>query len=141
MFLLDTNTISELRKVSLGRADPNVTKWESRHTPAELFVSVITLMEIEIGILRLARKDLPQSEMLRAWRDDNVLPFFEDRILDVSMPIVARCAALHVPISQPANDSLIAATALVHGLTVVTRNTADFAPMGVKLLNPWEPQA
>jgi toxin FitB len=140
MFLLDTNTISELRKIALGRADANVAAWEAEHPPSELYVSVITLMEIEVGILRLAIKDKARSETLKEWRDAHVLPFFEGRVFQVTQDIAERCAALHVPKSRPAHDALIAATALVHGLTLVTRNVSDFAPMGVKILNPWEPQ-
>ena len=140
MFLLDTNTISELRKIALGRAHANVAAWERVHLPSELFVSVITLLEIEVGILRLAQKDRGRSETLKQWRDAHVLPFFEGRIFEVTQDISARCAALHVPKSRPAHDALIAATAIVHGLTVVTRNTVDFGAMGVKMLNPWESQ-
>ncbi len=140
MFLLDTNTISELRKVELRRADTNVAAWERLHKPSELYVSVVTLLEIETGILRLARKDLHQAQILRQWRDTHVLSFFEGRIFDIGQDIIMQCAKLNVPDPRPPHDALIAATALVHGLTIVTRNTADFVRMGVKLLNPWEPQ-
>ncbi len=140
MFLLDTNTISELRKIELGRANAHVAAWEKLHKPSELWVSVVTLMEIEVGILRLASKNELHAERLREWRDSFVLPFFESRTLDVTREIATRCAALHVERSRPANDALIAATALVHGLIVVSRNVSDFAPTGVKILNPWEPQ-
>jgi toxin FitB len=140
MFLVDTNTISELRKVELGRANAQVAAWEKQHKPSELWVSVVTLMEIEIGILKLAGRNETHAQRLRDWQNSFVLPFFEGRTLDITREIAMRCATLHVARSQPANDALIAATALVHGLTVATRNVADFAPMGVKLINPWESQ-
>lgn len=84
------------------------------------------------------RRDAAQGVVLRAWIDGRVLPAFEGRILAVDMAVAQRCARLHVPDPRAERDALIAATALVHGLTVATRNVADFQPMGVDLLNPWE---
>jgi predicted nucleic acid-binding protein len=140
MFILDTNTISEFRKIALGRADEHVATWAARFAPLDMYVSVITLMELEVGARRLGRRDPIQAAMLDRWRTSIVLTFFEDRILDVTMAVSSAAAALHVPHPRPDLDALIAATALVHGLTIVTRNMVDYAPMGVKLLNPWEPQ-
>jgi predicted nucleic acid-binding protein len=135
MFLLDTNVVSELRRPE--RADRNVRIWASR-TPAELHaVSVVTILELERGTLLMERRDPLQGAILRRWLEQDVLQPLAERILPVDTPIVRRCAALHVPNTRPERDALIAATALVHGLTVVTRNVADFEPMGVKLLNPW----
>ena len=140
MFLLDTNVLSELRRQSSNRANPHVVAWSSTADPETTFLSVITLMELEIGVTRIERRDPIQGRGLRQWFDDQIVPAFAGRILDIDVTIARRCGPLHVPDRRPTGDALIAATALVHGLTVVTRNTADFAPMGVALLNPWEPQ-
>jgi predicted nucleic acid-binding protein len=135
MFLLDTNVISELRKAN--RADALVRAWAER-TPASLFwLSTISILELEIGVLRIERRDAAQGILLRQWMEQWVLIEFKDRLLDVDATIARRCALLHVPDPRPERDALIAATALAHGLTVVTRDTADFEPMGVALLNPW----
>ena len=136
MFLLDTNVISELRLER--RADANVVAWAARTDPDQSFLSVVTILEIEIGALRLERRDQAQGRRLRRWIDHDVLPQFHDRILPIGLEIARRCAALHVPDPRGERDALIGATALVHNFVVVTRNTADFAPMGVALLNPWE---
>ncbi|QJD58848.1 MULTISPECIES: type II toxin-antitoxin system VapC family toxin [Pseudomonas] len=139
MFLLDTNVISELRKVRSGRADTNVAQWADSVDAVDLYVSAITVQELEMGILLAERRDPPQGAIFRTWFDSHVLPAFAGRILPVDTAVAQRCAALHVPDPQPAMDSLIAATALVHGMTLVTRNVADFQSSGVALLNPWEP--
>ena len=137
MYLLDTNVVSELRKVGAGRADPKVAQWAQSVETASLFVSVITIQELEIGIQLAIRRDSTQGELLRQWMNQHVLPAFEGRVLSVDLAVVQRSAALHVPNPRPVRDGLIAATALVHGLTVVTRNLADFQPCGVTLINPW----
>lgn len=136
MFLLDTNVISELRRPE--RADRKVVAWASTVPAAGFFLSAITILEIELGALQVARKDAAQGAVLRAWIDDQILPRFESRILAVDTAVARRCAQLHVPDPRAERDALIAATALVHGLTVVTRNVADFESVGVALLNPWE---
>jgi predicted nucleic acid-binding protein len=135
MFLLDTNVISELRRPE--RADGNVVAWASAISAASFFLSAISILEIELGALQIARKDAAQGAVLRAWIDDQILPRFEGRILAVDTAVAQRCARLHVPDPRAERDALIAATAMVHGLTVVTRDVADFEPMGVTLLNPW----
>jgi toxin FitB len=135
MFVLDTNVVSELRKVRLGKADTNVTAWTESVDAADLFVSAITIMELELGVLSIERKDATQGAMLRSWLEQHVLPEFSGRTLPVDTAVAQRCARLHVPDKRGA---LIAATALVHGMTVVTRNAADFKPTGVTLINPWE---
>ena len=137
MYLLDTNVVSELRKVGAGRAEPKVAQWAQSVETASLFVSVITIQELEIGIQLAMRRDSTQGELLRQWMNQHVLPAFEGRVLSVDLAVVQRSAALHVPNPRPVRDGLIAATALVHGLTVVTRNVTDFQPCGVTLINPW----
>ncbi len=137
MFLLDTNVLSELRKLGDGRADTHVVQWALTVNAAMLYISVLTVLEIEIGILRLERRDRQQSALLRKWMNEHVLPEFRTRTLPVDMPVALRCARLHVPDPRRERDAYIAATALVHGLTVVTRNVLDFQATGAPLLNPW----
>ena len=139
MFLLDTNVVSELRKIRLGRADKNVAQWADSVDATQLFLSVITVQELEVGVLLAERRDPPQGAALRAWLENHVLPAFEGRILPVDLKIAKRSAALHLPDPRPAMDSLIAATALVRGMTLVTRNVADFQSTGVAVFNPWNP--
>lgn len=138
MFILDTNVVSELRKVRHGKADPNVAAWCESHDAANLFVSAITIMELELGVLQIERKDATQGALLRSWLEQHVLPEFSGRTLPVDTAVAQRCAQLHIPDRRGERDALIAATALVHGMTVVTRNVSDFKPTGVPLLNPWE---
>ena len=135
MFLLDTNVISELRRPE--RANPNVVAWAAVFPAASFFLSAISILEIEIGTLKLVRKNPAQGAFLRVWIDEQILPRFEGRILPVDTAVAQRCARLHVPDPDSERDALIAATALVHSLTVVTRNTTDFEAAGVALLNPW----
>ena len=137
MYLLDTNFVSELRKVRLGKADVHVAEWADSVDAADLHVSVITLQELETGVLLVERRDPAQGAVLRAWLDAQVLPAFNGRILSIDTAVAQRSARLHVPDPRPVRDALIAATALVHGMTVVTRNVADFEPTGVVVLNPW----
>ena len=138
MYLLDTHVVSELRKHH--RAAPGVRHW-ARHVPASsLYISAITVLELETGILRLERRDAAQAALLRTWLDHHVTPAFAGRILPIDSAVATRRARLHVPDPRSEYDAMIAATALVHGLTVVTRNTADFAGSGVTLINPWASQ-
>jgi len=137
MLLLDTNVISELRKTANVRADPAVAAWAARQDPESTFLSAVTLFEIEHGILRMERRDEAQGAALRRWFEDQVLPGFDGRVLPFDIAVARRCAALHVPDPKPERDAMIAATALVHGLTLATRNVADFRDMGVKLVDPW----
>ncbi len=139
MFLLDTNVVSELRKVRAGKADPNMAAWAERVDAAELFLSAITVMELELGVLSLERKDASQGAILRTWLEQQVLPEFSGRILPIDSVVALRCARLHVPDRRGERDALIAVTALVHGMTVATRNIVDFQHTGVPLLNPWDP--
>lgn len=137
MYLIDTNVISEIRKIRFGSANKNVAKWADDVDARELYLSVITVEELEIGVLLLERRDPKQGAVLRAWLDHQVLPAFEGRILEIDMAIVLRSAHLHVPNPKPLRDGLIAATALVHSMTVVTRNVDDFKMAGVKVFDPW----
>ena len=137
MYLLDTNVVSELRKAKAGKAHKGVSAWAAQIPVAQLFVSVVTIQEIEIGVLLAERRDPRQGALLRTWLEDRVLPAFTDRVLDIDTTVARRSAALHVPDPCPVRDALIAATALVHDLTLVTRNVADFKRTGARLLDPW----
>ncbi|AOV18367.1 twitching motility protein PilT [Acidihalobacter aeolianus] len=138
MYVLDTNVVSELRKIRGGKADPNLAAWVENVDAADLFVSAITIMELELGVLSIERKDATQGAVLRTWLDQHVLPEFSGRTLPVDTAVAQRCARLHVPDKRSERDALIAATALVHGMAVVTHNVADFEPTGATILNPWE---
>jgi hypothetical protein len=137
MYLLDTNVVSELRKIRLGKADAKVAAWADSVDAADLYLSVITLQELEIGVLLAEHRDPAQGTTFRIWMNDHVQPAFAGRILAIDAAVALRSAQLHVPDPRPVRDGLIAATALVHGMTVVTRNVSDFAPTGVAVLNPW----
>ena len=138
MYLLDTNVVSELRKVKTGKVHRNVRAWAKSVSTPTLFLSAISIMELEIGILLIERRDRSQGERLRFWMEDQVLPAFHGRILAVDTPVARRCAALHVPTPCSDRDALIAATAMVHGMIVVTRNVSDFELTGVAIINPWQ---
>lgn len=137
MFLLDTNVVSELRKASSGKADVNVVAWAVSRPVTELYISVVTLLELEMGVLGIERKDHKQGAILRAWLETNVLSTFAERTLVFDTRVARCCAALHVPDKRSERDAMIAATAMIHKMTVVTRNTNDFSETGVELLNPW----
>lgn len=138
MFLLDTNVVSGLRKIRLGRADENVARWADSVDASDLYLSAITVQELELGVLLIERRDSAQGAVFRTWLENHVLPAFAGRIPPVDTAVAQRCAALHVPDPVSAMASLIAATALVHGMTLVTRKTADFQACGVAILNPWD---
>ena len=137
MYLLDTNVVSELRKARSGKVHRNVSSWANSVSATGLFLSVISILELEIGLLLVERRDRSQGALLRAWLEDQVLPAFNRRILAVDTPVAQRCAKLHIPTPCSDRDALIAATAMVHGMTVVTRNVGDFEATGVAILNPW----
>jgi toxin FitB len=136
MFLLDTNVVSEFRRPH--RTNPKVAEWADSVPPSDMFLSCITILELETGALLLNRRDDKQGRLIQQWIEDQVLTAFSGQILTVDTAVARRCALLHVPDPRPYRDSLIAATALVHRLIVVTRNRADFQPMAVTVLNPWE---
>jgi predicted nucleic acid-binding protein len=138
MYLLDTDVLSELRRVKAGKAHPKVAAWNSSVAPSQTFVSVVSILELERGILRIERRDAVQGAVMREWFEDRVMPAFADRMLAIDTAVARRCARLHVPDPRPERDALIAATALIHSMIVVTRNVTDFQPTGVEVLNPWE---
>lgn len=138
MYILDTNVVSELRKAGSGKADAGVVNWAEKVPANQLYLSVISILELEQGILQVSRRDIQQGKLLRDWLEQHVIPAFQERILPIDLPVALRCAGLHVPDPGAERDTLISATALVHGMTIVTRNTKDFAATGAKLLNPWQ---
>jgi hypothetical protein len=137
MFVLDTNVVSELRKAKAGKADRRVAAWAVSVPAGALFISAITILELELGVLGIERRDARQGAMLRAWLDGQVLPAFAGRVLAVDTAVAQRGARLQVPDRRSDRDVLIAATALVHSMTVVTRNVAGFEATGVPVFNPW----
>jgi predicted nucleic acid-binding protein len=137
MYLLDTNVLSELRRPA--RVNAGLARWAAATPTSDLFVSVVTVMAIELGVLRVERRDGAQGTRLRRWFEADVLGRFEDRTIGINLAVARCCANLHSPDPKPLSDSYIAATAIVHGLTVVTRNEADFRATGSAVLNPWSP--
>ncbi|MYA39233.1 MAG: type II toxin-antitoxin system VapC family toxin [Acidimicrobiia bacterium] len=139
MYLLDTNVVSEIRKIKSGRADPNVAVWAGAVRPEQLYISAVTIHEIETGVLLIERRDPISGTVLRSWFDNDVLRAFERRILPVDAEVARRAAPLQVPDPAPVTDALVAATALAHNMTVVTRNVGDFSRFRqLELLNPWK---
>lgn len=138
MYLLDTNVVSELRKAKSGKADRNVLAWAKGVSPGDLFISAITVLELETGVLAVERRDAAQGALLRTWLESHVLPAFAGRVLPVDEAVARRCAPFHIPNRCAERDALIAATALVHGMTVVTRNLTDFEAAGAQVFNPWD---
>ncbi|MDR1824408.1 MAG: type II toxin-antitoxin system VapC family toxin [Bifidobacteriaceae bacterium] len=136
MFLLDTVTISELRRGP--RANPGLATWDASVRNRDKYISVVTLHELEVGTLRLERRDRLQGQALRTWLDQLAGVAFAGRVLDLRQPAARLAATVHVPAPAPVLDSLIGATAAVYGLTLVTRNEADFTRFaGLTVLNPW----
>jgi len=137
-YILDTNVISEFRKAAGGKCHPSVKDWVENVDPEEIYLSVITIMELEVGYLSLRRRDQLQAVRVKAWISDYIPRVFRNRILVFDDAVALVCAGLHVPDKRPERDAIIAATALHYDLAVVTRNTRDFMGTGVRLLNPWE---
>lgn len=138
MFLLDTNVVSELRKAGSGKADKNVVAWAQKIPSSQLYISVVTVLELEMGVLAKERSDPAQGAVLRYWLNHNVSPAFAERTLVFDSKIARCCAGLHIPDRRSERDAMIAATGVVHGMTVVTRNLKDFVRAGVDVLDPWE---
>ncbi len=137
-YLLDTNVLSELRKVGDGKADANVVAWARAQATTQLCLSAITILELERGILSIQRRDASQGARLRSWLENHVRPEFVGRVLSIDDVVATRCAHLHIPDRRNEADALIAATALVHGLIVVTRNVRDFEGTGAVVMDPWQ---
>lgn len=138
--LLDTNVLSELRKVATGKADDRFAAWSRKTDVTACWLSVINIQELEIGVCLAERRDNHGGAVLRDWLEQQVLVTFQDRILPVDLAVVRQSARYHVPNPAPVRDALIAATAVVHGLTLATRNISDFQRSGVELINPWAPR-
>lgn len=136
MFLLDTNVISGLRHGKPQQA-ASVRAWAEDVPANQLYLSAVTVLELEMGVLRMERKDGPQGQILRAWTR-SVLQEFAAQVLPFTAKIALRCASMHVPAPRSFRDSMIAATAQQHSLILVTRNVADFAGLGITIHNPWE---
>ncbi len=137
MHILDTNVVSELRKVRSGKADPNVAAWARSVDAGTLYLSVISVLELEMGVLQIERRDPDQGSLLRTWLDKYVLTEFAERVIPIDTAVALRCAKMHVPDPHAERDALISATAIVHGMSVVTRNVSDFKVNDVSVINPW----
>lgn len=138
MYLLDTNVVSEFRKSADGRINKSVKRWAEEISPDLMFISAISVLELEIGVLQIERRDKKQGLILRKWLNKSVLPAFLDRVLPIDVAVAQRCASLHVPNPKSERDALIAATAIEHRMTIVTRNVSDFSQSGVKIFDPWD---
>ena len=135
MHLLDTGVVFELRNAKAGGADPGLAAWAASAARSSLFVSALTLLELETLAARVERKDKAQGALVRDWLDSRVVPAFDGRVLPVDAAVVRRRS--HVPLAD-ARDALLAATALEHGLTLATRDGPAFAKVPrLKVFNPW----
>ena len=138
MYLLDTNIISELKKLDSGKIHPQVQRWAYSINLMQTKISVVSIIEIRTGILSLARKDQAQAASLDNWFTNRLLPAYRTRTLSVDTEVALICAQLHIPTKRPINDAYIAATAIAHNLTLVTRNVRDFQGLPLILENPFE---
>jgi PIN family toxin-antitoxin system, toxin component len=138
MYLLDTNIISELKKLDSGKIHPQVQRWAYSINLMQTKISVVSITEIRTGILSLTRKDQAQAASLDNWFTNRLLPAYRTRTLSVDTEVALICAQLHIPAKRPINDAYIAATAIAHNLTPVTRNVRDFQGLPLMLENPFE---
>lgn len=134
MYLLDTGVVFELRNARAGQSDPRFASWATGLARQSLFISALTLLELDSGVARTAQRDKVAGVALRQWIDNQVLGAFDGRILPVDTAVVRRRAQL--PYAD-ARDGLLAATAVEHGLTLATRHPGAFKAGRVKLINPW----
>lgn len=138
MYLLDTNILSESRKLGNARIDPHLAKWLAQIDVEASYISAMTIYEIKRGVQRMEGRDAKQGAVLRRWLDEQILVIYQHRTLSLTREVALICAGLHVPDPKPERDAWIAASAIHAGLTLATRNVADFAGMGVRLINPFE---
>jgi predicted nucleic acid-binding protein len=136
VYLIDTNVVSEMKRISAGHGNAQVTQWLGQVEDSVLFLSAITVLELELGCLLMERRDSSQGAVLRRWLR-SLLARYHDRIVAVDSAVATRAAALHVPDPRESHDALIAATALTHRYAVVTRNVGDFLMEGLEVINPW----
>jgi len=136
VYLLDTNVVSEMKRISAGQGNTQVAHWLGQVEESALYLSAITVLELELGCLLMERRDKTQGEVLRRWLS-GLMDRYRDRIIGVDSAVATRAAALHVPNPRESHDALIAATALTHRFAVVTRNVGDFSIEDLKVINPW----
>lgn len=137
-WFLDTNVISELRLSPSKKINPNFAKWAETIHRNDCYTSVVVLMEVERGVMRMERKDPHQGKGLRQWFEHFVKTYFENRVLKIDRTTAQICAKLHIPNVRPENDAWIAASCIQHNLPLVTRNVADFQNLGIELINPFD---
>lgn len=140
MYLFDTNIVSEMRKIKRGDADKQLVTWLQSVSHTDFYTNAVVLMELQRGILGKVRKDPQQAKNLENWFQTAVKTMFEGRILPIDETTATICARLHVPNLTPENDAWIAASAIQHNLTLVTRNTKDFQHPNLRVFNPFETQ-
>jgi toxin FitB len=138
MYLLDTNVISESRKLGTPRVDPRAARWLAEVDAETSFISAMTIFELERGVRQMERRDTKQGFALRRWLNDQIMTTYEHRTLPLSRAVALICADLHIPDPKSERDAWIAATSIDAGLILVTRNVADFDNMGVTLINPFD---
>jgi hypothetical protein len=136
VYLLDTNVVSEMKRISAGHGNAQVAHWLGQVEDSKLYLSAITVLELELGCLLMERRDKSQGEVLRRWLR-SLLSRYHDRIIAIDSAVATRAAALHVPDPRESHDALIAATALTHRYAVVTRNVSDFSIADLQVINPW----
>lgn len=138
MYILDTNVLSEFRRLTLGRGNKAVGQWAGTVSPASMYLSSITIFEVDLGIQSLALRDAAGAANIRQWLNSYVLKEFANRILPFDVNEARVCAGFSAGRTRPFRDMLIAATASHAGFSLVTRNTKDFEGLPVPLLNPFE---
>jgi toxin FitB len=141
MYLLDTNVISETRKLGSTRIHADASAWFNEVDLSQCYLSAMTLFELELSVRLMERRDGPQGMAIRKWLTDQVMISFTNRILPLSDKVAVICAGFHVPNRKAERDAWIAATAVAAGLTLATRNVVDFSGIGVSIVNPFESQS